>query len=353
MRLFKCQACAQLLYFENTACEKCSHRLGYLPEIATLSALEPHSGGWRALAVPDRVYRFCANSEFDVCNWVIDASCPDTYCVACRHNRTVPDLRVSGNLPAWRKIEAAKHRLFYTLLKLKLPLDGQDTTIHGLVFDFLATPLPETGQNVMTGHDNGVITIALLEADDVEREKRRTSMHEPYRTLLGHFRHEVGHYFWNKLVRDGGRLDACRKIFGDERDDYSQALQRYYDNGAPSDWQRGHVTAYATAHPWEDFAETWAHYLHIVDTLEMAAAFGMRVHPGLDKAGDLDARADFDPYLVHNANKLFDTWFPISIALNSLSRTMGQPDVYPFVLTPAVIEKLRFIHCLTHMEPAA
>jgi hypothetical protein len=252
-------------------------------------------------------------------------------------------------LPAWRKIEDAKHRLFYTLLKLKLPLNGPDTTTdHGLVFDFLAAPLPGTGQTVMTGHDNGAITIALAEADDVEREKRRSAMHEPYRTLLGHFRHETGHYFWNRLVRDGGQLDACRNVFGDDRQDYGRALQTYYADGAPTDWQQDHVTAYAAAHPWEDFAETWSHYLHIVDALEMAAALGMRLHPRLDEAGDLEARADFDPYSVRDANQLFDTWFPLSIALNCLTRTMGQPDVYPFVLSPSVIAKLQFIHGLVH-----
>ena len=173
-------------------------------------------------------------------------------------------------------------------------------------------------------------------------------MGEPYRTLVGHFRHEVGHYFWDRLVRDGGKFDACRKIFGDDRANYGQALQTYYSNGAPSDWQNNFVTPYAAAHPWEDFAETWAHYLHIVDTLEMAGAFGMRIHPGLDKVGDLDASVDFDPYLVCEMSRLIDTWLPLSIALNCLNHTMGQPDLYPFVLSPHAIEKLGFIHDLVH-----
>jgi hypothetical protein len=149
---------------------------------------------------------------------------------------------------------------------------------HGLIFNFLAGD-PARGQRVMTGHDNGLITIALTEADDMEREKRRLEMGEPYRTLLGHFRHEVGHYFWDVIVRDGGKLEACRAVFGDDTIDYGEALQHHYREGPPPDWQTSFVSAYAATHPWEDFAETWSHYLHIVDTLEMASAFGIKVHP--------------------------------------------------------------------------
>jgi len=349
MKLFKCQHCGQLLYFENTVCEKCSHRLGFIPEIMNLSALEPEVGAWRALAVDKKLYRFCANFEFDVCNWMIEADSPDTFCAACRHNRTIPDTGIQDNLAAWKKIELAKHRLFYTLMKLNLPLD--ERTENGgerLVFDFLASPPHVDGPRVMTGHDNGLITLALEEADDAEREKRRTTMHEPYRTLLGHFRHEVGHYFWDVLVRDGSLIEDCRKIFGDERIDYGAALQAYYGNGAPPNWQENFISAYATSHPWEDFAETWAHYLHIVDTLEMARAFGMYVHPRLARPGELDAQVDFDPYTVRDPSELIDTWIPLSNALNSLNRTMGLLDVYPFILSPPVVIKLSAIHDLIH-----
>jgi len=349
MKLFKCQHCEQLLYFENNVCERCSHRLGFIPEIMNLSALEPEGDGWRALAVDKKLYRFCANAAFDVCNWMIEADKPDRYCAACRHNRTVPDAGIADNVVAWRKIEIAKHRLFYTLMKLDLPLDERNETGgERLVFDFLASPPHVEGPRVMTGHDNGLITLALEEADDVEREKRRTMMHEPYRTLLGHFRHEVGHYFWDMLVRDGGLVETCRTIFGDERADYDAALQAYYANGAPSNWQDNFISAYATSHPWEDFAETWAHYLHIVDTLEMARAFGMYVHPRLARPGELDAQVDFDPYTVSDPWALIDAWVPLSNALNSLNRTMGLSDIYPFVLSPPVNEKLSAIHDLIH-----
>ena len=149
-------------------------------------------------------------------------------------------------------------------------------------------------------------------------------------------------------MRDGGLVEECRKIFGDETVDYGQALQAYYANGAPPNWQENFISAYATSHPWEDFAETWAHYLHIVDTLEMARAFGMYVHPRLARPGELDAQVDFDPYSVRDPSPLIETWIPLSNALNSLNRTMGLTDIYPFILSPAVVEKLSAIHDLIH-----
>jgi hypothetical protein len=349
MKLFRCQHCSQLLYFENYKCEKCGHRLGYIPEAETLSALEPEGDNWRALAFKDRVYKFCSNAQYGVCNWLIETDSSEALCTACGHNRTVPDTSVTENLVAWQKIEIAKHRLFYTLIKLKLPLDcGFDDDREQLAFDFLATPLDATTPNVMTGHEHGLITVALEEADDAEREKRRTSMHEPYRTLLGHFRHEIGHYYWDILVQDGNQLEGCRRIFGDERQDYAEALQKHYNEGAPANWQDNFVSAYATTHPWEDFAETWAHYLHIVDTLEMARAFGIYVNPPLAPSGEAEAAVDFQPYRAPDITTLVDTWLPLSNALNSLNRTMGQPDIYPFILSPAVIKKLGAIHDLIH-----
>jgi hypothetical protein len=352
MRLFTCQACQQTLHFDNTLCEKCSHRLGYLPATATLSAVEPDGDAWRALASPGAPFRFCLNAQHDACNWLIEASSPDTLCLCCRHNRTIPDVAQDANLAAWRRIEWAKHRLFYSLLRLGLPLVTQvENQESGLAFDVLADPPQPHGSKVMTGHDNGLITIALTEADDAEREKIRVAMHEPYRTLLGHFRHEVGHYFWDRLVRDGNRLEPFRALFGDESADYGQALQRHYEQGAPADWQSHFVTAYATMHPWEDFAETWAHYLHIVDTLETAGAFGLSTRPKVAQGDELDASVDFDPYRARSMGPLTESWLPLTVALNSLNRSMGQPDLYPFVLSTPALDKLAFVHGLVH--PAA
>jgi hypothetical protein len=348
MKLFKCQACDHLVYFENRACERCGHRLGYLPELGTLSALEPDGGTtWRALARSEGSDRFCANAEFDACNWLVPATSGEAYCTACRHNGVIPDPSVPANLAAWRVMELAKHRLFYTLRKLRLPLVTRaEDPEHGLIFEFLAEPPANDGPKVMTGHDEGLITIALSEANDLERERRRTAMGEPYRTLLGHFRHEVGHHYWDLLVRDGGRLEACRAVFGDEREDYGEALQRHYRTGAPADWQERFVSAYATTHPWEDFAETWAHYLHIVDTIEMAEAFGIRVGPPLDDSGTLSADFGVDADSGADIGQVVEDWLPLTFALNSLNRCMGQPDLYPFIISPPVVEKLGFIHDL-------
>lgn len=350
MRLFKCQSCGQVLYFENTLCERCGHRLGFLPEAMTIAALEPREGElWQPLHPGSAAVRYCANARNDACNWLVPHDAASPFCVACQHNRTIPDLSLAENLPRWRQLELAKHRLFYALMRLRLPFtDRTEDPENGLAFDFLADSPARSSPKVLTGHDNGLITIALAEADDAERERRRTQMREPYRSLLGHFRHEVGHYFWDLLIRDGERLGECRAVFGDDSRDYGAALQAHYRDGPPADWQEHYVSAYATCHPWEDWAETWAHYLHIVDTLEMASAFGISVQPRVTRDETLAAQIDLDPYEASDIEPITDAWVPLTLAVNSLNRAMGNPDLYPFVLTAAVIQKLRFVHDVVH-----
>jgi hypothetical protein len=345
MQLFKCQACRQVLYFENNICEKCGRRLGYLPDLGRLSAVEPEGGNWVALGDPRSRYRFCANWEQNACNWLVDAEAGEPFCRACRHNRTIPDISAADSHANWQKIEIAKRRLFYSLIKLKLPAPAPSSDDpEPLIFDFLADP--PSGPKVLTGHDNGAITISLGEADDATREQARASMGELYRTLLGHFRHEVGHYYWDRLVRDGEESEGFRAVFGDERADYGEALARHYEQGAPPGWQDNFVSAYATMHPWEDWAETWAHYLHIVDTLEMAGAFGIKVEPDIADDPALETDISFDPYRAGDVDRLIDAWLPLTYAVNCLNRSMGQPDLYPFVIPPAVVEKMRYIHNL-------
>ena len=346
VKLFTCQACQNILYFENRSCGRCGHRVAFDSDTMTLVAVEPDGDGWVTLVESGRRRFLCGNASFDSCNWLTGAQCHEPFCRACRHNGTVPDLADAVWLAAWREIEIAKHRLFYSLLRWRLPLTTRaEDPQHGLIFNFLADD-PSAGQKVLTGHDNGLITIALAEADDAEREKRRQEMGEPYRTLLGHFRHEVGHYFWDVLLRDGGKLEECRALFGDDTADYAAALKRHYTKGAPADWQQGFVSAYATTHPWEDFAETWAHYIHIVDTLEMTAAFGLEVHPAADRTGQLAARVAFDPYARCDIDGIIGAWLPVTFALNSVNRAMGLRDLYLFILSPGVTRKLAFIHRL-------
>ena len=196
MKLFRCQVCDNIIYFENRTCGRCGHRLAYVPELEVMAALEPAGGSfWTPLAGDSGPRLFCANADQDACNWLTVSERNDKLCLACRHNGTIPNISEPAHLTAWRDIELAKHRLFYSLLRWKLSLKTRaEDPSHGLEFAFLADPPKASGPKVMTGHENGVVTIALAEADSAEIEKRRTELAEPYRSLLGHFRHEVGHH---------------------------------------------------------------------------------------------------------------------------------------------------------------
>lgn len=335
------------MFFENVQCVRCGHALGFLPDVNDLGTLEPVAGGaWRALT-PDaagRLYRRCRNDEqHQVCNWLVPVEDPDPFCAACRLNEVIPDLEVPGNTERWRKLESAKRRIIYTLMRLGLAMDGVPAENRPpLRFRFLG--IPASGPLPLTGHSQGAITVNIAEADDEERERRRIHFREPYRTLLGHLRHEIAHYYWDQLISWTARLNRFRQLFGNEEVNYDAALQRYYQQGPLPDWQSRHITAYASAHPWEDWAETWAHYLHIVDTVETAASFGITLNPTHPDAKAMTA----DPTQVAEPSttldKVLEHWLPLTYALNALNRGMGLPDLYPFVLLGPAIEKLQFVH---------
>ncbi|MVN78241.1 hypothetical protein GO988_18075 [Hymenobacter sp. HMF4947] len=348
MKLFTCTHCGQVLYFENSRCEKCYYALGFEATQLQLLPLEaqPDGTSYRLYGAPAdtaSAYSYCANHQHDACNWLVPAGSATPFCMACDLNRTIPDLSHPGYLSRWQAIEVAKHRLVYSLLCLHLPVVSKRVyPDEGLQFDFKADESPE--QRVMTGHDNGLITINIAEADAIEREQARQSMHELYRTLLGHFRHEVGHYYWDRLIDDSPNLAEFRQLFGDDRQDYGESLKKHYAQGAPPDWQQHYISSYATSHPWEDWAETWAHYLHIIDTLQTAYAFGLRLDP-LDTRPEQGLRAAIrDPYQLADFAKIMDMWLPLTFAMNSLNRSMGLPDPYPFIISPDVTKKLAFIH---------
>jgi hypothetical protein len=343
MRVFNC-TCGNRLFFDNDRCVACSRRAGFVPEIGELVAIEGDDAqGWTALEprLEGRNFRRCRNySHEDVCNWMVPAEDHNAFCQACRLNHVIPDLSRPEYRRYWGKIEAAKRRLIYGLNALALPvLSKFDDPDKGLGFAFLADAEPvqefsdRLGQDsrVLTGHNHGIITINIAEADDVVREEMRRSMAERYRTLLGHFRHEIGHYYWLLLVQDSPRLGDFRALFGDETEDYGEALKRYYANGPAPDWQERFISAYASAHPWEDWAETFAHYLHMVDTLESAAQLGL-----LPMA--LTGRHD------EGLQRWLTAWMELTVGLNELNRCMGHPDLYPFVLGPRGLEKLTFVH---------
>ncbi len=343
MRLFRCDRCGNALYFENWRCLQCGSDLAFLPDCMDLCAIDPAPADgpalWRRHQAPAgeaaRRWRLCRHhAQTQACNFAIPAHDTHPLCVSCRQTRVLPDLSAPGNTERWYRLEVAKRRLFFTLACLGLVQPdparagpGQS----GPAYEFLAD-LP--GQPVTTGHAHGVITLNIAEADDDERVRRRVALHEPYRTLLGHLRHESGHYYWDRLVRDTPALPAFRDLFGDERADYAQALQAHYARSPLPEpgWQDAFITAYATAHPWEDWAETWAHYLHMVDLLETAAAFETRQQGSAvtGGAGDFDA--------------LVTRWVPLTLLVNSLNRSLGHGDAYPFALGPGARTKLRFVH---------
>jgi hypothetical protein len=400
MKTFHCNRCSQLVFFENIRCERCDALLGYLPEHGEISAFEPadvdgRTDLWRSLH-PDAqgsLYRMCDNyAIYNVCNWMVPDDEPHRLCRSCELTRTIPNLTTDENRTRWYKLEGAKRRLLYTLAALRLPIepkrpveqggDVQAPELNPSLPTELAPPTPNQavsempssatagepvpmpladhaaedpdggvafeflentpdGDPVLTGHDNGLITLNIAEADDSQREKVRAEMHEPYRTLLGHFRHEIGHYYFDRLVADTRWTESFRAMFGDERMDYGEALQQHYQNGAPVDWPQSFISAYATTHPWEDWAETWAHYLHMVDTLDTATSCGLTLLPDDPQEPTL---SDNSPVEDANFDNLMKRWFPLTYALNSLNRSLGMPDGYPFTLAPTVVEKLRFVH---------
>jgi hypothetical protein len=330
MRAFACENCGQLLFFENSECLRCGMAQGFVPGEMTLAALPLRERAGES-------FRRCANAELAGCNWVLDSGDSAGLCRSCRLTRTRPADDDLEGLHALAAAEAAKRRLLFELLDLGLPVDEER-----LRFDLLSS----AAQPVVTGHADGLITIDLAESDDVRREQRRAELGEPYRTMLGHFRHEIAHYYQPILVdaRGADEMDRCRALFGDERQDYAAAQERHYTDGPGSDWEERFVSAYATMHPWEDWAETFAHYLHIRDAMQTAAAFGLIVtgpapveDPALTSVPAVDSDAE-------SIDALIEAWLPLTYALNAVNRSMGRPDLYPFTLAPAVIEKLGYVH---------
>jgi hypothetical protein len=349
MRTFHCTHCQNLIFFENIRCLNCGHVLAFLPDRRIMAALiQGDDALWRSEieARESPGYRLCANFDrASVCNWVVPANGDGTFCGSCRLNRVIPDLSTECNRLAWFRLEAAKRRTLYTLLGLALPIEPKrDGSGDGVAFEFLEDSTDGDAKRVLTGHDNGVITINIAEADDVHREKERTLQKEPYRTLLGHFRHEIGHYFWDRLIANSPRLAAFRGLFGDERADYQQALDRHYSEGPPGVWEQRFISAYATVHPWEDWAESWAHYLHMVDALETAGAAGLALRPKRSDEPRMQPPPDPLNPEQRNFDAMIEAWLSLTYVLNNLSRGLGLPDSYPFLLSAPTIEKLRFIH---------
>jgi hypothetical protein len=335
MRDFTCPKCGQRLAFENSVCLSCGSALGFsLNEMALLviaSGADSEHGG----AVDSSQYQLCANLHLAECNWLVQKESVGGLCRSCALTRTRPNDADTASLRAFAEAEKAKRRLIAELYELKLPIIDRDTDPqYGLAFDLLSSEF----EKVYTGHHNGVITIDLAEGDDVHREQLRKAMDEPYRTLLGHFRHEIGHYYFYLLVDSSAPYsERFRDLFGDPHTDYQAALDRHYSQGAPAGWEKNFVSSYASMHPSEDWAETFAHYLHIRDTLDTAAAFGFA-----------PAAATFERRALGPSgfDTIIEMWLPLAWALNMVNRSMGKEDLYPFVLPGPVLQKMRFIHTI-------
>ncbi len=339
MKIFHCSHCQHLVFFENTQCVQCGRQLAYSPRSDEMLAIDPEA---QSDAAPEPAVRLCQNYvEQGICNWAVDPEDDDPLCLSCRLTRVIPPLQHLQSVGLWQRAETAKRRLVVNLLALGLPV--RDSTLganDGIHFEFKE---PQAGQVVLTGHHEGTITLNLLEADDVLRERLRAHFAEPYRTVLGHLRHESGHYYWERLVKNSPRHGDFRSLFGDESADYRLALEQHYGIGPREDWAEGYISAYASSHPWEDWAETWAHYLHMTDTLETAQGCGLSMQP---------QREDEPRFLPEELGQvmqspfetLISSWFAVTYLLNNLSRGLGLADAYPFVLNSTVIAKLRFVH---------
>jgi len=358
MQTFTC-SCGNRLFFENNVCMHCQSETGFLPDYLQLAPIRQiDDQHWKTDRVPDRRYRKCANyTAHHVCNWMIVEDEGSEYCLSCRLNKIIPDLSNTANYRRWYRMERAKRRTLYNLFKLGLTVvDRKRDPRNGLEFRFMEDIKqydPYTQElvrykQIMTGHQTGTITINIQEADHSHREAMREYMNEPYRTTLGHVRHEIGHYFWDRLIAGSSNLDRFRELFGDEREDYKQSLEHYYKNGPQANWQENFISAYASAHAWEDWAETWAHYLHITDTMETAYDFGLSIEghalpPPLNASDDIKVFANEYLHAIAFDDLLTD-WMRLTILMNALNRSMGLRDAYPFSVSAGVSDKLRFVH---------
>ncbi len=342
MKSYNCLHCHNPLYFENSQCLKCGYTVGfnsYFLNFVTLSE-EPNNQHFSNVNNAEEKYKFCKNATHGTCNWLLPVWSEEVFCTACSLNRTIPSLDNAENKERWKLIEIAKHRLIYSLLKIGLPVEAKtDKESNGIWFDFVESLSPN--KKILTGHKDGIITLNIEEADEILRVSNKNQLGEKYRTLLGHFRHEIGHYYWDVLIRDSTYLEEYRNVFGDERADYSEALELYYKQPRDLNWNQNYISSYASAHSWEDWAETWAHYLHMMDTLETAFAFGIDIEtntPGIHV--DINT----DPYQIKSFEEIMEMWLPLSFATNSLARSMGHQDFYPFIISETVVKKLSFIH---------
>lgn len=334
MRRFYCH-CGNEVRFHDHFCKNCGRDLAYDPQIGTIWSGELRQNTqFIAHGTDGRTrlkFQICEHRHSDVgCNWLLAPEDTHCQCIACRTTRMIPDQSSETNANRWFRLERAKRQLFQTLIDLGLIQADHPEHFSDLRFDFLEDKRSNPNidlEHLLTGHCDGLITLNAAEADEGFLHTMKEQMQELYRTLLGHFRHEIGHYFWLKFFDSESLKQQFRAVFGDERQDYAQALETYYQKNQQNHWRSRFITPYASSHPHEDWAETWAHYLHIVDTLQTAQSFGLSL---------------YDPQ-THNFDNWFQEWHRVTQVMNALNRSMGLAEPYPFRVSEVVQGKLRFI----------
>ncbi|WP_458041389.1 MULTISPECIES: zinc-binding metallopeptidase family protein [Bacteria] len=337
----RCPHCRHFVFLGTLTCPNCEGELGF-------NLLDRSFYGIRqGRAVIEGVTWYTCSNRGWGCNWLVREDAPAGTCFSCRLTRRQPDSNDTIALEKLGKTEEAKRRLILQLGELGLPIVPWDVNKGGLGFDLVSSL--SSGERVVIGHANGIITIDLAESLDDRREALRVRLGEPYRTMLGHLRHEVGHYFQNVLLSDDAAWDRCRALFGDERASYQDAIARHYSRGAPEGWSASFISEYATMHPWEDFAETFAHYLHITGTLQTAAAIGINLDAGVTNR-DTDVEP-LESYRDEPIQRLLTDWDWMSQAFNRINRSMGSADLYPFELVGPVRHKLAFVHDIVTKAP--
>ena len=338
MIAFSCPRCRGFVTFEAMKCRWCKADYALHPPSETMVSVTDAEA---AIEVDGRIWRCCANRHW-LCNWLVTEDAGTAHCLSCALVRRRPD---PDDTIAMEKLAEARtnlRRLVFQLTDLGLPITPHYEREGGLAFDLLSSY--SDNEKIMIGHANGVVTIDLVETLDDYRERLRVVLGEPYRTMLGHFRHEVGHYYQNVLVESGPLIDECREIFGDERASYSDAIDRHYRLGAPEDWREHYISEYATMHPWEDFAECFAHYLHISDTLQTTASGDVVWHANPARGYPLEDIVPLVDYRTESAERMLWDWGRAATFFNLINRSMGKTDLYPFELNAAVFTKLSFVH---------
>ena len=344
VRAFACPVCNNFTQFEAARCRNCHAALGFHPPSKSML---PVADG--VAQIDGQRWVRCTQSETSGCNWLA-AEEQSPYergrCLADSLIRREPDASDTIAREKLVPTAVALRRLVYQLDDIGLPIDPFWRHDGGLAFDLLSSY--STGEKVTIGHAGGVITIDLVESLDAYRESLRVRLGEPYRTMLGHFRHEVGHYYQHVLVESGSGahryLDDCRRLFGDERASYGDAISRHYKFGAPDGWHEAFISEYATMHPWEDFAECFAHYLHITDTIDTSREAGMVLRADLVRFSAPRDIAPLESYDDVPIERLLFDWRWISLFFNRVNTAMGKIPLYPFEIPEPVVTKLGFIH---------